>query len=184
MIAHKTKRYTVEEFDEFIYLPENVDKEFEFIGGEILEVVSNSYSSEIAATISAEIRMYIKGKKLGRVTGADGGYIIAGERYIPDVAFISIKKQPLSSREAYNPNPPDLVVEVVSPSDSNRQMKIKVANYMAVGAIVWVVYPETHDVEVFRSAQAVQILGIDDTLAGGDILPGFTLPVKEIFPKE
>ena len=127
--------------------------------------------------------MYIKGKKLGRVTGADGSYIVAGERYIPDVPFISIKKQPQSSREAYNLNPPDLAVEVVSPSDSNRQMKMKVADYMAVGTVVWVVYPETHDVEVFHPAQAVQILGIDDTLAGGDILPGFTLPVKEIFPK-
>src|SRR5258708_7808688 len=113
---------TVEAFDKIAGLPENADKRLEFIGGAIIEVVTNNYASEIAATILAEIKIYAKTHNLGRVTGADGGYRVSGERYIPDVAFISKMKQPESSHEAYNPNPPDLAVEVISPTDSTKDI--------------------------------------------------------------
>ena len=184
MALQATRRYTVEEFDQFVFLPENSDKSFEYIGGEIVEVVSNNYSSETAGIILAEIRMHIKGKRLGRVTGADGGYIIEGERYIPDVAFISINKQPKPSREAYNPNSPDLVVEVLSPSNTDREMRVKVANYLKAGVLLWVVDPDQRRVEVYEPGEAVQIALIDDTLTGSAVLPGFTLAVNEIFPSE
>ena len=147
-------------------------------------MVANSYLSMIAIMIGAEVMMYVKKQKLGYVTGADGGYIVTGERYIPDVAFISIKRQPRPSREAYNSNAPDLAVEVISPTDSVKPLHIKIANYLAAGTVVWVVHPDSRTVEVFHPGQAVQILGIDDALDGGDLLPGFTLAVVDIFPDE
>ena len=54
----------------------------------------------------------------------------------------------------------------------------------ADGTTVWVVYPETREVEVHAPGQTTQILGIDATLDGGDILPGFSLAVKDVFPEQ
>ena len=90
-------RVTVEEFEAIAELPENQDKRLEFIGGEIVEVVSNSYASEVGATILSEIKVYTRANNLGRVTGADGGFHVSGERYMPDVGFISIARQPIAT---------------------------------------------------------------------------------------
>ena len=128
--------YSVAEFDEFVQLPENEDKLFEFIGGEIFEVPSNPYVSKIATTIAAYIRMYTLQQDIGHVTGEAGGYIVSGERYAPDVAFLSYLKQQEVSNKGYNPNLPDLAVEVMSSErkSESEQMMIKVVNYLAAGS--------------------------------------------------
>jgi len=144
-------------------------------------VASNNYSSEIAMLIGAAIPAFAREKRSGRVTGADGGYMISGEQYIPDVAFIPREKRPEPSHEVYNPTPPDLVVEVLSPSNDPGDIRIKLFNYLKAGTVVWLVDPDKKQVEVYASGQ-VKKLNLDDTLDGGDVLPGFTLPVKAIFP--
>jgi len=180
-MAVQPQLVTVEEFDRIATLPENADKRLEFIGGEVVELVSNNYSSEIAATILREIGNYVKAHKLGRVTGADGGYKVSGDRYIPDVAFISKAKQPESSREAYNSNPPDLAVEVISPGNSIKEISDKVANYLAAGTLLWVIYPDEQQAKVYEAGQPVKTINIDGVLEGGTVLPGFKLPLKDIF---
>ena len=107
--------------------------------------------------------------------------MVSGERYAPDVAFISVARQPELAKEGYNPNPPELAVEVVSPNDSERKMTRKVVNYLAAGTLVWLVRPEEKQVEVYATGKPVKTLGINDTLDGGTVLPGFTLKVSEIF---
>jgi Uma2 family endonuclease len=183
-MAINIKRYSVEDFEAFVNLPENADKFFEFIGGEIFEVPSNPYSSEISILVATAISNFVKPRKLGHVTGEAGGYMVYGERYAPDVAFISKEKQAKLARNGYNPNPPDLAVEVISPNDNQRQTMIKVANYLSVGTVVWVVYPESKEVEVYAPSQAVRVLGINDSLDGASVLEGFNLAVHEIFPEE
>ena len=178
------RQVTVEEFNEFILRPENIDRNFEYIGGEIFEVVSNSYPSEIASRIIGFLFMFLSSHNIGRLTGADGGYIIAGERYIPDAAYISYIKQPKPCREAYNPNAPDLTIEVLSPSNDDDKMRVKVTNYLLVSVIIWVVNPETREIEVYKPGHKVKILTENDTLDGDEVLPGFTLAVKDVFPKE
>jgi Uma2 family endonuclease len=96
---------------------------------------------------------------------------------------LSKEKQPTLAREGYNPIPPDLAIEVISPTDSERNIAIKVANYLAVGTVVWVMRPEVKEVEVFVPNQPVQVLTVDDVLDGGEVLPGFTLAVKALFPE-
>ena len=182
-MAVGTQRITTEEFERFIALPDNVDKRFELIGGEIVEVVSNSYSSESAANILILLGGFVKTHKLGRVTGADGGYIVSGGQYMPDVAFISFDRQPEPSRESYNSNPPDLAVEVLSPTDDPNKFRVKLTNYLAAGVVVWVVDPERQMVEIHQSGLPVQIVDQDEALDGGDVLPGFTLAVSDIFPE-
>jgi Uma2 family endonuclease len=182
-MAVQTRQHAVEEFDQIVMLPENANKQLEYIGGEIVEMVSNDYSSEVAARILGYIFAYLLQNNIGRVTGADGGYQVAGERYIPDVAFISKARQPEPSHDAYNPNTPDLAVEVLSPSDKADDIRIKIANYLAAGTLLWVVEPESKTVEIYMAGQKGRRARVGDILDGSDVLPGFTLAVKDVFPE-
>jgi Uma2 family endonuclease len=184
-MAVQTRAYTVEEFDQFAALPENAERRLEYIRGEIIDVVSNSYSSEVAVNISFFIKLYLRQQGIGgHVTGADGGYMVAGQRFIPDVAFISKAKQPEPSHDPYNPNAPDLAVEVLSPTDDPRLVRQKMAAYWAAGTVLWIVDAEKKEVEIYAPGQPPANAGIDGTLDGGAVLPGFTLAVKDIFPEE
>jgi Uma2 family endonuclease len=182
-MAVQTRPYTIEEFDQIVMQPENAERRLQYIGGDIVEVVSNNYSSQVAARILIRLGVYVESKDLGHVTGADGGYRVAGERYIPDVAFISKTRQPEASHEVYNPNAPDLAVEVLSPSDKPDDMRLKIANYLAAGTLVWVVEPEAKTVEVYTPGQKARRIRVAETLDGGAVLPGFALVVKDIFPE-
>lgn len=176
------KEVTKEEFYRFVALPENRDRNFEFIAGEIVEVVSNNESSEAAARLMAYFGGHVLTHKLGRITGADGGYVINGEDYIPDAAFMSFKRQPIRpNKVAYNPVAPDLAIEVLSLGNSAKEIATKIVNYMAAGTVLWLVDLETETIDVWIPSQPVKRLRIGDILDGGDVLPGFTLPVSELF---
>lgn len=179
----RKRLFTVSEFEALTHLPENADLRFELIDGEIIEVPSNPYSSAISALIIIALGIFLKGKDLGYVTGEQGGYMVAGARLAPDVAYISKKRQKALVREGYNPIAPDLAVEVVSPSDDPEVLEAKLKKYAEAGVLVWVVYPDRQEVNVHAPGQAVETLGIDDTLSGETILLGFELPVREIFPE-
>ncbi len=177
-------RLTVEAFDAFVRRPENADRLFEYVDGEAVEVPSNPFASKIAGIIAGELYIFLKGKDLGHLTGEAGGYVVSGERYAPDVAFIARARQPELVHEGYNPNPPDLAVEVDFPStyQSQRALRTKVVNYLAAGTVVWLVLPDTKEVEVYAPGQPKRTVGLEGMLDGGVVLPGFTLPVKVIFP--
>ncbi|MBI5957186.1 MAG: Uma2 family endonuclease [Chloroflexi bacterium] len=178
----QTRLYTIEEFEQFIAQPSSADKLFEYIGGEIVEVPSNPRVSEIAANVSFFIKLFLREQKIaGHVTGEAGGYRVSGERYAPDVAYLSAARQPQLAAEGYNPFAPELAVEVVSPSDVPYLLRLKVANYLKAGTVVWVVDSERQHVEIYVSGQSPRVIGIDGTVDGGEVLPGFTLSVKEIF---
>lgn len=179
------KRLTLEDFDRFVGLPENADKLFEFIAGEIVEVPSNAYASEIGYNIGSPIKVFLREKGIkGHITGEAGGYMVSGEKYAPDVAYISYKRQPELAREGYNPNPPELAVEVDFPStyESQKTLRTKIANYLAAGTLVWLVLPETKEVEIYAPGQPMRKADLDGILDGEDVLPGFKLAVKDIFP--
>ena len=176
---------TLADFEAFVNLPENSERIFEFISGEIVEVPSNPFVSAVAAQIIVLIGMYLLQNKIGHLTGEAGGYVVNGERCAPDVAFISYARQPELARSGYNPNPPELAVEVISdPASVEEQtaLRRKLANYLAAGTVVWIVDPSARTVEVYSPGQSVQTIGESGTLSGGDVLPGLSIPVKDIFP--
>lgn len=182
MAAQERIYVTLQEFERFIHLPENADRVFEYVGGEIVEVPSNPLSSKIAMLVVGALLNYLQHHDIGHVTGEAGGYRVFGERYAPDAAFISYARQPqLPYDQQYNPNPPELAVEVISPSDLEEALRIKIANYLAAGTLVWVFNPKARNVEVYGPGQPVRVVGLDGTLDGGDVLPDFTLAVKDIF---
>ena len=184
MAVQTHARVSVEEFEKIAALPENEDKRLEYIGGEIVEVVSNSLSSRIAMRIGARISIHVEVNNLGYVTDAQGGYRVSGEDYMPDVGFISKVRQPKGPRDTWIPLAPDLAVEVVLPTDRDPEIAIKVANYLAAGTFVWYFYPERQKVYVYEPGQPVKTLTINDTLDGGKVLPGFKVALKDIFPAD
>jgi Uma2 family endonuclease len=171
-------RLSAEEFEAWALLPENADRNFEFIGGEIVEVVANNKSSRITARFIIKIGAYLENNPIGDLTTSDGGYIVSGERYIPDVGFTYNAKL---SDTPYNPNPPDLAVEVLLPTDLPHDLMVKVFHYTHAGTVVWVVYPEEQKIEIYEPGKSLKVLGMEDTLDGGDVLPGFSVAVKAIF---
>jgi Uma2 family endonuclease len=181
-MAVGVKRYTVQEFEQIVTLPENAGRRLEFVGGDVIDVVSNNYSSLVGALILAKLVAFVMEKGLGYVTGADGGYAVAGDRYIPDAAFIAKSRQPEPSRASYNPLSPDLAVEVLSPTDDLNVMRFKVAVYLAAGTTVWIADPVKKQIEVYAPGHTPQRFAIDETLDGGAVLPGFVMAVKDVFP--
>ncbi len=184
----QTQFVTAEQFDQFIRRPDAGDSIYELIGGEIVEVPSNAFASQIGQLIGFFIRLFIREKGIaGHVTAADGGFWVSGERYAPDVAYISKARQPELAREGYNPNPPELAVEVISDEKNAEELQtllLKITNYLAAGTTVWVVYPFSQVIDVHAPGQPVKRVGIDGTLDGGDILPEFRLPLRDVFQSE
>ena len=159
----------------------------ELIRGVFCETVSTGIEhGEIAANFAGEVRTFIKPQRLGRVFTSDSGIRLErGPDTVrePDVGYISAEKLPLGIRiTGYSEVAPDLVVEIVSPSDTVREMYDRACMWLRHGVrLVWVAYPDTRTVDVFRQDAATVTLSEDDVLDGGPVLPGFTLPVREVF---
>ncbi len=113
--------------------------------------------------------------------GQMGGYVVSGQHFIPDVAFMSKTRQPQPSNETYNSQAPDLAVEVLSPTDDDSNVRLKLADYLNAGTTVWIVDPEAKTVEIYSPNKPSIKLAESDTIDGGDVLAGFQLPVKDIF---
>jgi Uma2 family endonuclease len=182
-VVSQTRPITAEYFNWFVMQPENVNRNFELIAGEIVEkMVSHPRSSIVAAWIVGKLIVFVDEHDLGYVSGADGGYVVSGEQYIPDGAFISKVRCPVIPDMAYNPIAPDLALEVLSPTNTDEEMRVKVSNYLASGTTLWVVAPGKR-VESHRPGLPVLILSEGDMLDGGTVLPGFKLSVRDILAK-
>jgi Uma2 family endonuclease len=100
----------------------------------------------------------------------------------PDVGFVRLERAPEPFAEKFVPLAPDLAIEVVSPGDKAQEIEEKVLDYLTYGVrAVWIVYPSARTI-VIHTVDGLKRLTVKDTLDGGDILPGFTIPMSEIFP--
>ena len=142
--------------------------------------------AEIAGLLSHFLISFVRPRRLGKVLVSDPGVRLERSPDTvrePDIAFISAEKRPRGIRNTgYVEVIPDLVVEVVSPNDRLVEVNDKARMWLNYGvSLVWIVYPDTRDVEVHTIDSLVAILGEDDALDGGSVLPGFTCPVGDIF---
>jgi Uma2 family endonuclease len=184
--------YTAEEFWDYCQLPENRDRHLELFEGEIREMTpAGGEHGEITFDFGLNVGNFVKQHNLGRVTAAETGYVLyknpvpGGKDTIlaPDIGFVSINRAPQPFGGKYVPMPPDLAVEVMSPNDSAEEIEEKVNLYLKYGVLmIWVLYPATKTI-IIHTPASVKRLTLDDTLDGGDVLPGFKLNVGEIFPK-
>lgn len=177
--------YTAEEFFEIARLPENEDKRLELDDGVIVEMGSSSRVNTITGMrIAHFLNAHVIPNQLGYITGPDGGYkLSSGKVRRPDVGFIS-KSHNVKLEGVEFDLAPDLAVEIVSPDEDIFK---KANEYLRSGGkMVWAVYTDDKIVYVMRLDEDGGFhslsYGINDTLDGGDVLPGFTLPVRDIFP--
>lgn len=180
-----TALMTVDEF-EAMALADRVNT-WELWWGEVREVPGSGFEhSDVGVAISAELRYFARPRGLGRVLGADGTFILSREHKIvllPDVAFVAQHRLPgADRRQKFFDGPPDLAVEIVSPSDRMRDVEEKAQMWLRFGTrIVWVVDPVNRTVAVWTSGDPPRLLGEADEIDGGDVLPGFRVAVAEFF---
>ena len=180
---------SAEDFLAIAASPEYADRVIELVEGEIVEMsLPNGEHGEILSLSAARIVNHVYDNKLGRVATGDAGFILErnpdGRDTVRgmDLAFISKSKAPAPLPNAFLEFAPDLAVEVISPSNEAADIHRKIRQLLAAGTtLVWIVYPTTRTVEVHSHSGAATLEG-DDALSGGDVLPGFEVPVREIFP--
>ena len=141
--------------------------------------------SIIAGAILAAIRYFAIPRKLGIVMGEAGPIrLMPGLVRIPDVTFVSKSRLP-GGHVPVEPMPhliPDLAVEVLSQSNTKAEMSRKLREYFEAGVrIVWFIDPATRSATVYSSPSQSVTLNSDQNLDGGDVLPGFVLPLAEVF---
>jgi Uma2 family endonuclease len=157
----------------------------ELVEGVLVEKGMGYTESILAMAIADFLRAFVRPKKLGFVSGPDGTMrILAGLVRIPDVAFTSVDRLP-GRRRPTIPIPhlvPDLAVEVLSASNTAAEMAVKRQEYFNAGVrLVWEVNLDAHTVTVYSSPAQSTVITEAETLTGGDVLPGFALPLKELF---
>jgi Uma2 family endonuclease len=142
--------------------------------------------SLIVVNCAYALRSYVKARRLGHVFLDGAGYELPnGDDLIPDVSFVRADRLPPALPVKFE-GAPDLAIEVFSPSNQEREMLDKAESYLRSGAqLVWIAYPTQQTVDVCTltddGALKVQHIAAGGTLNGGDVLPGFTLALSDVF---
>jgi Uma2 family endonuclease len=197
MTAPALIRYTRADLRRIEALPEYADAVFELLNGRLHRLEARheghmppaSYlHSWVAAAVLRLLILFAEGGQLGRVYGDGTGYDLPnGDTLIPDVSFVSSARQQPVSERGLQTISPDLVVEVVSPSNADADMAERVDSYLSAGVrLVWVIYPKRRAVSAYHVQADGTIhyaaLSADDRLDRQDVLAGFSAPVAELFP--
>jgi len=172
---------TIEAFEALLRLPQNRDRTLELVEGELVEKMPTEEHGLVAGNIFAYLWNYSRAHKIGRVL-VETRYRNADDPHnsrIPDVSFRQ-SSEPLVTQGAVMQYP-DLAVEVQSPTDTVKSMREKARFYLANGSkLVWLIFPSQRIIEVY-AADFEAILTERDTLSGGDLLPDFSVAVRDIF---
>jgi len=170
--------------EELMALPKDGCKR-ELIGGEIIMSPAGYRHERIVAVLLSAMLTHAVKHRLGVVCGSGlGCWMASGNLLSPDVSFIAKSRLAVtaSEREKYLRGAPDLVVEVLSPWDRSGRLQDKLADYFSSGArLVWVIDPGEKSAVVYRTPEADRLVRVTDALDGEDVLPGFRLPLAELF---
>jgi Uma2 family endonuclease len=161
------------------------DKLYELVDGVLVEKVMGAPESNVAMKIGARLEIFAEEHDCGIVLGADGTLrLMPGLVRIPDVAFISCERLPEKRipPEAIPDLAPDLAVEVLSEGHTKQEMERKLKDYFFAGVrLVWYVNLKTRTAEVYTSPDQGVTISENQLLDGGDVLPGFRLPLRSVF---
>jgi Uma2 family endonuclease len=157
----------------------------ELVDGVLVEKAMGFEECCLATMLILFLQGFVRPRNLGLVTAPDGLVrLSSGLVRIPDVAFFSWDHIP-GRRRPKKPIPdlcPDLAVEILSTSNTAAEMLRKRREYFEAGArLVWLIDPANRTVEVYTSPDQRTLLDESQTLDGGDVLPGFVLPLRELF---
>jgi Uma2 family endonuclease len=177
--------------DELLVMPHRDERgsdfRLELIRGEVTKkALFSPLHGILCAEIATIIGTFVEANGLGTVFGTGTGFLVERNPDTVlgiDVAFVSYEKlKGIENLDNFLPFAPDLAVEVLSPSNTAREIDEKVALYFAAGSrAVWVFNPKQRTAAVYASPSEARILGEQDTLDGGDVLPGFQLDLSKLF---
>lgn len=181
----QTKTVTAEEL---LNLPDDGTRR-ELVRGELREVApAGNQHGYLAGEIFGELRNHVKANKIGRTYTAETGFKTSSDPdtvRAPDAAFVSqARLEGMGEVPGYWPGAPDLVVEVVSPGDRSADVLDKALGWLEAGCrMVLVAHPERRAITVYRSREEIRVLTAEagDAVDGADVVPGWKLPLAEIF---
>jgi Uma2 family endonuclease len=158
----------------------------ELIAGEIIHMApAGAEHGGIAAELLVRIKQFVDANRIGKVYAAETGFTITrapDSTRAPDVAFVQSSRLPKAKRRGFFDGPPDLAVEVMSPSDRVSEVLAKVDQWLDAGTqSVWIVDPPNRSIEIYRrGAQPVRYRA-GETLKDEVTLPGFVLDIDSLF---
>ena len=182
--------------DELLALPDDAEWQYEVVEGRLVRMPASGWeAARITTRLIIALGGFVEAHSLGALTGPDGTYDLTPPGapqetgLVPDIAFVRTERMPAPGSAEYTKAPrlaPDLVAEIVSPSQHHPKMNAKALRYLAAGCrLVWLVWPKYQQVEVWRpgSAQPITTLGAGDALDGLDVVPGFSYALARLFAR-
>lgn len=162
---------------------------YELVEGRLVRMSpTGNRHGRIVMTLLLAVGRFVEERHLGAVFPGETGFWISPEGapdtvLAPDLAFVRAGREPDSQEAGYARLAPDLVVEVASPSQGRAEMGAKAQRWLSAGVrLVWIVLPEVRAVEVWHAGEPTCTMTATEVLSGEDLLPGFVLPVRNLFP--
>lgn len=171
--------------DEFFAFPSD-GKRLELVAGEVKEMSPSGHDhGTVMLQLGYLLKDFAKAHGIKGFSGGDVGFILARNPdtvLAPDISFVRSERIPKAGCPKFFDGPPDLAVEIVSPGDRPAEVEAKARHWIGCGAsLVWVVNGTEKTVDVYAVGRERRTISLDGQLDGGDVLPGFTATLREIF---
>ena len=185
-MATATQLMTAEDFFDWVHQPENRDRVFELVRGEVIEMPpAGKYHGFVCGNIAGILRNFASKRKQGYVCTNDAGVLVERDPDTvrgPDITFYEDDETAETMERKYPEQPPKLAVDVFSPHDRINVVMVKVGQLLARGVeLVWVVDPEARDVTVHQQGKSPYRVTSGKELSGDEVLPDFRCKVDEFF---
>lgn len=184
-MATQTKLMTAEEL---FALPDDGYHRYELVRGELRTMAPpGAYHGKSASRVGILLAIHVNENDLGELYIAEVGFLIGSNPdhvRAPDVAFVRREREEeVGEIHGYFPGPPDLAIEVISPNDIYREVDEKVQDWLDAGTrMVIVINTRRRQVRIHTPLTDTIVLTPGDTLDGGDVVPGWKVPVRTVFP--
>ena len=173
--------------EELIAMPDDGYR-YELVRGEIRKMAPpGAYHGKSATRVGRSLANHVDENDLGEVYIAETGFRIGSDPdhvRAPDVAFVRREREnEVGETHGYFPGPPDLAIEIISPYDIYREVDEKVQDWLDAGTrMVIVVNPRRRNVTVHLPDSVPIVLTEEDILDDGDVVPGWKIAVRTVFP--
>lgn len=172
--------------DDLLTLGNDDGHQYELVRGELRQMSPASHRhGRLEVRLILAIGKYLESHPIGEAFSGDTGFKLQVEPLTiraPDVSFVAAERIPAEDPSAFLSLAPDLVIEIISPSETAKSVAEKVSDYLQAGTrLLWLVYPEQQEVQEYHAGQPFHIYRCGDDLDGREVLPGFCYALRDLF---